>query len=151
MSLASNARPRPEPRHVRVLLRLLVAGVVLTTVHYTDNYVFFDEYPQPGSLRPWHVWAAWLLLTAFGVAGYRLYASGRELPAYVCLVVYSYTGLSSLGHYLYGALGDFSAKQHAGIFLDGASGSAVVVFVVWSAVSLRRLRKGSTPPVGGIA
>ena len=151
MSLASGGRAVPEARHVRALFRVLLAGIVLTTVHYTDNYLYFDEYPQPGSLRPWHVYAAWLLLTAIGVAGYRLYARGFEVPAYVCLVVYSYTGLSSLGHYLYGALGEFSGKQHVFIAVDGLAGASVIAFVVWSAVSLRRRRGGSTPAVGGIA
>lgn len=132
-------------------MRVLAAGIVLTTVHYADNYLYFEEYAQPASLRPWQVYTGWLLLTAIGIAGYRLYASGRELPAYVCLVVYSYTGLSSLGHYLYGALGEFSAKQHVFILVDGLSGSAVVAFVVWSALTLRRAREGSTPAVGGIA
>lgn len=136
---------------MRTLWRVLAAGIVLTTIHYTDNYLYFDEYPQPASLRRWQVYTAWLLLTAVGVAGCRLYAAGRELPAYVCLVVYSYTGLSSLGHYLYGALGEFTPKQHVFILIDGLSGSAVVAFVVWSAVSLRRAREGSTPAVGGIA
>lgn len=134
MSLAT----RPGSRQVHALFRVLLAGVVLTTVHYTDNYLDFDSYPQPGSLRPWQVWAAWLLLTAVGVAGYRLYKRGQVLPAYVCLVVYSYTGLSSLGHYLYGALGEFSAKQHAFILVDGLAGASVIAFVVWSAVTLGR-------------
>ena len=141
----------PEPRRVRTLLRVLLAGIVLTTVHYTDNYVYFDEYPQPASLRRWQVYTAWLVLTAVGVAGYRLYAAGHTLPAYVCLVVYSYTGLSSLGHYLYGALAEFSVKQHVFILVDGLTGASVVAFVVWSAVSARRRGEGSTPAVGGIA
>ncbi|HYO61596.1 MAG TPA: hypothetical protein VEU29_06830 [Actinomycetota bacterium] len=151
MSLASREGAVPDRRHVRPLFRILAAGIVLTTIHYTDNYLYFDEYPQPGSLRPWQVYTAWLVLTAVGLAGYRLYKRGHTLPAYVCLVVYSYTGLSSLGHYLYGALGDFSAKQHVFILVDGLTGASVVAFVVWSAVSLRRGRDGSTPAVGGIA
>lgn len=135
---------------MRTLFRVLLAGVVLTTVHYTDNYLYFDEYPQPESLRRWQVYAAWLVLTSVGIAGYRLYERGRTSAAYVCLVVYSYTGLSSLGHYLYGALDEFSLKQHAFILVDGVTGAAVLAFVAWSASTLRR-REGSTPAVGGIA
>lgn len=148
MSLATESRPLPDRRYVRTLLRVLAASVVLTTIHYTDNYLYFDEYPQPGSLQRWQVWAAWLLLTAVGVAGYALYRRGYAGPAYVCLVVYSYTGLSSLGHYLYGSLGEFSAKQHAFIAVDGLTGASVIAFVVWSALTRRR---DSTPAVGGIA
>ena len=144
MSPATRAAPVPDRGHVRALFRILLAGIVLTTVHYTDNYLYFDEYPQPGSLRPWQVYTGWLVLTAIGIAGYRLYRRGLVLPAYVCLVVYSYTGLSSLGHYLYGALGEFSGKQHAFILVDGLSGAAVLAFVLWSASTLRR-REGSAP------
>lgn len=144
MGAPTRAPSVPDGRHVRTLFRILLAGIVLTTVHYTDNYLYFDEYPQPGSLRPWQVYAAWLLLTAIGITGYRLYRRGLVVPAYVCLVVYSYTGLSSLGHYLYGGLDEFSAKQHAFILIDGLSGAAVLAFVLWSALTLRR-REGSAP------
>lgn len=138
MSLASEGRTLPEPGHVKALLRVLVAGVVLTTVHYADNYLYFDEYPQPASLQRWQVYAAWLVLTAVGAAGYALYERGHTAPAYVCLVVYSYTGLSSLGHYLYGSFDEFTAKQHAFITVDGLTGTAVLAFVAWSAVTRRR-------------
>lgn len=148
--------PREEPtgpsrRHRTALARVLLGGIVLTAFHYTDNYLYFDEYAQPESLRRWHVYTGWLLLTAIGVAGYRLYTAGHELAAYVCLVVYSYTGLSSLGHYLYGSLGEFTAKQHALIVVDGLAGSAVIAFVAWSAVTLRRRHEGSTTGLEGIA
>lgn len=139
----------PDRRHVGTLFRVLVASVVLTTVHYSDNYLNFDSYPQPESLQRWHVYAGWLVLTAIGVAGYALYERGHALPSYVCLVVYSYTGLSSLGHYLYGSMGEFTAKQHVFIAVDGLAGAAVITFVVWSV--LMRRREGSTPAVGGIA
>ncbi|MDQ4124552.1 MAG: hypothetical protein M3134_02985 [Actinomycetota bacterium] len=134
---------------MRALFRVLSAGVALTAIHYTDNYLYFDEYPQPGSLRRWQVYAAWLVLTAIGAAGYALYARGFSAPAYVCLIVYSYTGLSSLGHYLYGSLDDFSAKQHVFILVDGLTGAAVLAFVAWSVVTRRR--RGSTSAVGGNA
>ena len=143
-------RTLPDRRHVGALFRVLVASVVLTTIHYTDNYLYFDEYPQPESLQRWHVYVAWLALTAVGIAGYALYERGYALPSYVCLVVYSYTGLSSLGHYLYGSLDEFTAKQHGFILVDGLSGAAVLSFVVWTALTRRR-REGSTPAVGGIA
>ena len=134
----------PDARSTAVLFRVLLAGVLLTAVHYTDNYLYFDEYPQPASLRPWQIYAAWTLLTAVGVAGYRLFKSGYVAPAYVCLVVYSYTGTSSLGHYLYGPLSELSAKQHVFILVDGLTGLAVLAFVAWSIVVRRRGPRDST-------
>lgn len=121
------------------LLRILVAGILLTSVHYADNYLYFDEYPQPVSLTRTSVWAGWLLLTGFGIAGYLLHRKGHRAPALVCLVVYSYTGTSSLGHYLYGSLSDFTVKQHVFIGMDGLAGLAVLAFVVW-ALGQRRIQ-----------
>jgi hypothetical protein len=150
VSLATDGLEAPDRTAARVLFRVLAASVASTVVHYTDNYVYFDEYPQPASLRRWQVYAAWILLTAVGALGYHLYRSGNRAPAYVCLVVYSYTGLSSLGHYLYGGWAEFSGKQHVFILLDGAAGLAVLAFVAWSAAVHRR-RGGSTPSGRGTA
>ena len=141
MSLPRAAAEVREPRDVTILRRVLVVGILVTLVHYTDNYLYFDDYPQPASLRRWQVYTGWLLLTAIGVAGYRLYARGHVGLAYACLVVYSYTGTSSLGHYLYGSLSEFSAKQHVLILTDGLSGVAVLAFIVWS-ILLRGNRIG---------
>ncbi|HEV2754944.1 MAG TPA: hypothetical protein VG318_04120 [Actinomycetota bacterium] len=143
MSLATTTPAVPDPRATRALFRVLLAGIVLTVVHYADNYLYFDEYPQPASLRRWQVYTGWIVLTAVGVLGYRLYRSGYTAPAYICLVVYSYTGTSSLGHYLYGSWSEFSVKQHVFILVDGLTGLAVLVFVVWS-IFLRPRRRGST-------
>ncbi len=143
MSLAT-ATAAPDRRAVGTLFRILAAGIVLTAVHYTDNYLYFDDYPQPASLRRWQVYTGWLVLTAVGILGYRLYESGHSAAACVCLVVYSYTGASSLGHYLYGSWSEFSAKQHVFILVDGAAGIAVLAFVVWSLTRPRRGTGGST-------
>lgn len=148
MSLATTAPARPEPRAVTALFRVLFAGIVLTVVHYADNYLYFDEYPQPASLRRWQVYTGWIVLTAVGVLGYRLYRSGYTGAAYVALVVYSYTGTSSLGHYLYGSWSEFSAKQHVFILVDGATGLTVLAFVVWS-LFFRSRTRGSTGPQTG--
>lgn len=120
-------------------LRLLLAAAVLSTaVHYTDNFVNVDDFPQPGWVDKPVVVVSWVLLTAIGLLGYRLYADGRLLPAHALLAVYSYTGLTSLGHYLYGT--PEPLLRNVSIVADGLTGGAILAFVVWSA---------ARPPAGG--
>ena len=113
-------------------LRLLLgAAIVSTAVHYTDNYVNVDDFPQPGWVDKPVVVVSWLLLTAIGLLGYRLYADGRFFAAHALLAVYSYTGLSSLGHYLYGVPDPL--VRNVSIVADGLTGGAILAFVIWSA------------------
>ncbi len=121
-----------RPPSVATVGLVVLAGVLLTSFHYTDNYVSIETYPQPDWITGAVILVGWPVLTAFGVGGYLLYRSGRFAAAQACLLVYSYTGLSSLGHYLYGSLSEFSAKQHVLILSDGVTGVAVLAFVVWS-------------------
>ena len=118
-----------------ILRIVLGAAIVSTAVHYTDNYVAVDDFPQPGWVDRPTVLVAWIVLTAIGLAGYRLYTRGRLAPAHVCLAIYSYTGLSSLGHYLYGTPEPF--LRNVSVVLDGLTGAAVLAFVIWSASATR--------------
>jgi hypothetical protein len=88
-----------------------------------------------------------VVLTAIGVLGYRVYRAGRYLPAHLLLLVYSYTGVSSLGHYLYSGVEELSARQHFHIATDGITGLAILAFVIWSALRQRTLATlpGSEP------
>jgi hypothetical protein len=127
---------------VSVLAILLIASIVSTAIHYTDNAVNIEDYPQPGWLTETQIYVAWALLTSIGIAGYGLYRAGRYLPAHLLLTVYSYTGVSSLGHYLYSGVAELSARQHFHIATDGLTGSAILAFVTWSALRHRAPARG---------
>lgn len=117
-----------------VTLRVLLAATVVSSiVHYTDNYIRFDRYPQdePELVSRPLIWSAWLVFTAFAVAGYVLYRRGQWRRAAVCLAVYSVSGLVSPLHYLSGALSEFDALQHVFILTDGLCGAAVLGFALW--------------------
>ena len=116
-----------------LLKMVLVASAIVTAIHFTDNYLYFDQYPQPTWITPPGVPRAWLIWTAFAVAGYWLYKNQRFWPAYFCLLIYSTCGLSSLGHYFYGHMHQFTPKMHLLILADGLVGAAVLGFVIWSA------------------
>lgn len=123
-----------------LLLSLWIVSVVSTSIHYTDNFLFFEKYPQPEWITLPSIYISWIILTAIGFAGYWLYRNKRFWLAYVCLVIYSLTGLSSLGHYFYGAMYEFSAKMHLFIWTDGLTGLAVLGFTLWSGLIRKVLR-----------
>jgi hypothetical protein len=121
----------------RVVRTAVIASLLSTIVHYTDNYLNLEDYPQPHWIDHAVVPTAWVLLTAIGLLGYVLYRRERFVPAALCLIVYSYTGISSLFHYRYGPLSAFSPKMHAGIWFDGVTGAAVLAVAVWMLVAAR--------------
>jgi hypothetical protein len=114
---------------------VLAASVVSTAVHYTDNFVAIATYPGTDTVSPGPgrvaVVATWIVLTAFGLAGYRLYLRGRHPAAELCLAVYSVTGISTLAHYLSGGTSRLPAWRHVSIASDGVLGLAVLGFAVW--------------------
>lgn len=127
---------------------MVLASVVVTAFHFTDNYVSIETYPQPDWVTGAVVLVSWPLLTAFGVAGYLLYRRERFAAAQACLLVYSYTGLSSLGHFLSGSPDEFTARGLVSVLIDGVAGSAVLAVTVWSIVALQRRPGSDRAPVG---
>lgn len=121
----------------QLLLLLLLVSIVSTFVHYTDNFFFFNQYPQPEWITLSSIYVAWFVLTAIGITGYRLYSYQRFQLAYPCLFLYSLTGLSSLGHYFYGNLSEFSARMNLLIWTDGLTGLTVLLFTLWSGLVLK--------------
>jgi hypothetical protein len=127
-------------RSERVLLAILAASIVSTAIHYADNYFAIERYPGPEWIQGPVIYVGWIVLTAIGVLGYVLYRRAMYLPAILCLLVYSYTGVSSLGHFLYGDWSGFTSAMHVSILADGVTGSAVLAFAIWAGVQLQRGR-----------
>ncbi|MEM1281020.1 MAG: hypothetical protein AAF921_14320 [Cyanobacteria bacterium P01_D01_bin.44] len=120
-----------------ILKSILVACIVSTAIHFTDNYLYIEQYPQPDWITLPSIYISWCVWTAVGVIGYWLYKNQKFWFAYPCLVFYSFCGIDSLGHYLYGALSEFSPKMHLLIVTDGLTGLAVLGFTLWSGLLLR--------------
>ena len=128
---------RKPPSTATIGLVVLVS-VMMTTFHFTDNYVSIDTYPQPDWVTKAVVLAAWPLLTSFGIAGYWFYRRDRLPLAHAFLFAYSYTGLSSLGHFLSGSPDEFTTRGLISVLIDGAAGSAVLAVTLWSILARRR-------------
>lgn len=116
---------------------ILLASIISTAIHFTDNYRFIEHYPQPVWITAPSIYQSWMILTLIGAVGYWLYQSRQFWFAYLCLGIYSLTGLFSPGHYLYGSLSQFSFKMHLFIWTDAITGLAVLGFVLWSLLFLK--------------
>ncbi|WP_394359957.1 hypothetical protein [Amycolatopsis sp. SB7-3] len=124
-------------------LRLILAFTLLTTtLHYAHNVIRAADYPQiegiPVAVAATLVAVAYVVFTAFGLAGYRDYLRGRYWRALAFLMVYSLSGLASLGHFLV-AVPQIPVFWFATIYTDTASALALWVFVTWAAAKLNRV------------
>jgi len=128
-------------RNCQILLFLLVINIISTTLHYTDNALFVDLYPEPEWFTTAGVFATLIIMTPIGILGYWLYSKRFFWPSYFCLSFYSLTGLSSPGHYLYPMVNSISLKMHLLIWCDAFAGLALTLFVVTSLLSLQEWRK----------
>ncbi|MEK6277655.1 MAG: hypothetical protein AABM29_06575 [Actinomycetota bacterium] len=116
---------------------VVAASGLLTAFHFTDNYLSIETYPQPDWVTGAAVLVSWPLFTALGVAGYLLYRQGRFATAHGFLIAYSYTGLSSLGHFLSGSPDEFTTRGLISVLTDGVAGSAVLAVALWSILARR--------------
>ena len=124
---------------------MLAFSVLSAAAHYSHNFVEIDSYPGGGTAQQVLILLSWPLLTAIGLYGYRLYASGRHREAHIALVVYSLAGLVTPGHFLAGEP-DIPAFFYATIFTDFITGAAIAAFVVWSATRPAPRRPAPSSP-----
>ncbi|MGH2741139.1 MAG: hypothetical protein ACRDLY_03365 [Thermoleophilaceae bacterium] len=128
--------PAGEQRGQAALSAILAFAIVSTGLHYSHNFVELDSYPGAGGadgIRP-AILLSWPLLTAVGLAGYRLYLRRRFGPAYACLLAYAWLGLTTPAHFLDGSP-DIAPFWYATIFTDALAGLAIVAFTGWSALT----------------
>lgn len=122
------------------LLAILIFSIAITSIHYTDNAIFVDEYPEPEWITTSGVFISWGVITLIGMISYWLYSKQKYWFSYLLLSIYSATGLSSPTHYFYGELSQFSFKMHAFIWSDVIPGLSIVSFIIWSALIIQEWR-----------
>ena len=123
-------------RSTRVLQVLLVAAVLESLVHYTDNTLRYDDYTAAdpsllgGLVKRWVIPVSWVLFTAAAVVGYRRFRQGRDAEAAAWLGAYSVSGLISVLHFTDISVSDLSAFQNTFVFADVLLGTLVLAFAV---------------------
>jgi hypothetical protein len=122
----------------RILPVLFWTAVVVSIVHYTDNFANYSDYPHGNGPEPSAgvVLGAWFVLTPFGLAGYWLYMRGQIRTGALLLIVYSTSGLVGIGHYTVAGMTDEPAWRQAHVVADVLLGASLFAFALWSIVSL---------------
>lgn len=124
----------------RLLRALLVAAIVESFIHYTDNTLRYDDYTATnpslaGSLvGRWMIPTAWVLFTVAAMIGYRRFRQGHWPRAAAWIGAYSASGLISVFHYVDISPSELSAFQNTFVFLDVLLGEYVLGFAVWAAL-----------------
>jgi hypothetical protein len=137
-----------RPPSTAVVGFVVAASTILTAFHFADNYLSIETYPQPDWVTGAAVLISWPVFTAFGVVGYLLYRQGRFATAHAFLIAYSYTGLSSLGHFLSGSPDEFTTRGLISVLIDGVAGSAVLAVALWSIIARRRRQRPAARHAG---
>lgn len=126
-------------RATRVLCWLFSAAVVVSVIHYADNYLNYADYPAPSadSSLPTPsaslVAVSWFVFTALGVVGIVLWFRRRITLSAIALTGYSISGLVGFAHYLVDGAFQMVWWRQAHVVADICCGAAVLAFALWSA------------------
>lgn len=131
-------------RATRLLLALLAVAFVVSVVHYADNYVNYEDYPQPGpddlpAPSATVVGLSWFVFTASGALGVWLWLRRRITTAAAALTGYSVSGLIGIGHYTVPGATDMVWWRQTHVVIDIVCGVAVFGFAIWAARAAGRL------------
>jgi hypothetical protein len=133
---------------LRALNAVFFAAVASSIVHYSDNYLAFERYPEGGAgpdIGADTIWIAWILFTAFGIAGYLAHRRGQIRAGAALLAVYSLSGLIGLGHYTAPGTSALAWWRHVHIWVDVLCGAAVLAYAAWSVRGSRSDLSTSAP------
>jgi hypothetical protein len=102
-----------------------------TLLHFAHNAQYLAQYPNlPVSWSGAEVYVAWCVLTALGVLGFALYATGRRCSGRCILGLYALLGFGGLLHYTRAPLAHHSAMMNLTIWVEAAAGTLLLLNVV---------------------
>ena len=118
-----------QPPQLSMLRLLLLAMVTSSVLHYVDNLLFFEQYPEPPWINRHHIDAFWWIMTPLAWIGYHLIRRGALRGGSATLLTYAACNLLTLGHYRYASLSDISLRIHIFIILEAALAVVLTVFL----------------------
>jgi hypothetical protein len=120
------------PQELSVARRVFFTAVALSTVHYIDNTVRFDDYSggKSGFVTRPMIPISWVLFTAAGIAGIVYLQRGLRSKAGPLLGVYSVSGLIGILHFTTVSPRDLDWFQNTFVGLDFLAGAAVLLLAV---------------------
>jgi hypothetical protein len=128
----------------RSLLALVLVHAAASLVHFVHNATFLADYPNmPKWITPGVVYAVWLGEAAIGAAGAVLFMRGRTMIGLALIALYAVSGFGGLDHYTLASISAHTLAMNATIWLEAATGLALLVF---TASSLRLKERKSRLP-----
>jgi hypothetical protein len=119
----------------RALLTLVLVHAAASFVHFAHNATYLADYPNmPTWLSPMSIYGVWLAEAAVGACGVMLLLRGRG-AGLVLIAIYALLGLGGLDHYTLAPISAHTLAMNATIWLETATGIALLALVAW--VSLR--------------
>ena len=107
----------------------MIANIAATIIHYTDNLLFLEEYPEPEWIRPHLIDGFWFFMTPFAIAGYLAMRNNALWTGSLLLCAYVLMSLLVLGHYLYAPFLSISPKIHVFVLLEAAMALLLLSYV----------------------
>lgn len=115
----------------RTFLTLLGLTLIASALHFADNVWYFAEYPEPAWLSPPVVALLWLPLAWPAARAWRFAREGEWHRAYLLAHGFVAGNLLSLGHYLFAAPWEISARINLAITLQVGLAGALLALTVW--------------------
>ena len=114
------------------LLILLLLNIIASILHYTDNLIYFDLYPEPDWFSPYLTDSIWWLMTPLGIGGFWFYRQKKFQLAYIGLYGYALLSQLTLGHYLISPIWDLSLKMNSLILIESFVAIPFLLFTLIS-------------------
>jgi hypothetical protein len=102
---------------------LIAAGVVASLLHFADNTLAIDQYPEPAWITPLGVVVSWCLVTAIGIIALTRRRADRLF--YSAAGIYAVVLLSGLLHYAFGSPMHMAMRSNVTVLAEAAVGAAL--------------------------
>jgi hypothetical protein len=134
----------PRAAHATALLPFMFAYGAASLLHFAHNAFFVAQYPNlPRWLSPLGIGAAWLGVTAVGLAGYLLLR--RNLPAagLAFVALYAALGFAGLDHYALAPIAAHTPVMNLTIWLEVAAAAVLLLGVACRILARSRLARAA--------
>ena len=114
----------------RALVTLVLLHAAVSLLHFVHNAAYLADYPNmPAWISPVGIYGAWLAEAAIGGLGVLLLLRGMR-SGLVLIALYAVLGLGGLDHYTLAPMSAHTLAMNATIWLETATGIALLVFVI---------------------
>lgn len=135
----SSAAAVPSAKLPTHLQWLTLIYCLASLAHFVHNAEYIAYYPNmPAWLMREQVYMVWLAITSVGATALLLHRLGKRIASVALLGAYGAFGFDALGHYALALCSEHTLAQNLTIWLETASGAALLVACMLYLASHRR-------------